>query len=144
VLNYTIVGWDPAQGAAVTAFWDGLDARDALDQAARDGDLTRPRQLIAVFEGTHFECATAHELAGPVGAAPARSGSREWFTVVGFWIATGECFCDTHEAANGVAAMREVGAKIAGRRPDQELQLVCAYPGRHNPVLRRELVPEFW
>lgn len=145
--NYTIVVWRVSDKLPDVMFGRGADALDALTRLVDDGMLEAVRtdlRLVAVVSGMLHPSATVVELA----ARPRDSlgGAREEeFTVIGFWQNSGETFMRVERASSGVQALRLAAARAASpNRGGQELQVVLAFPGKHNALVTRETVPNFW
>lgn len=131
--RYTVVGWGDADFAcSVTT----LRAHDPL----RAIHLVRKQQrsdwrAVAVFEGEPTLVAAWPEFLKRLKRIESRPA--EIYTVVGFWVASGEAAVRTMEAGGGVVACLLFVAQLG----ETDVQLIGCFRGQPSLVLTSENLP---
>jgi hypothetical protein len=130
---YSVVGWgDFTSTATVTRVRAAEPLRAIV--SVRKGQR-RDWRPIAVFEGEPKLVASWPELVGRIKAIESRSA--EIYTVVGFWLASGEAAVKIVEAGGGVVACLLFAAQLG----ESEVQVLSCFRGQPLLVITAENLP---
>lgn len=131
---YTVIGWGDVSAAATVTHAKAADPLRAIEAVRKK--MLRDWRAIAVFEGEPRLVAQWPEFIERAKTHRIESRPAEVYTVVGFWIASGEAAVKKVEAGGGVVACLLTVAELG-----DGVQVTACFRGQPVLVITAENLP---